>query len=116
MAAPVEINIEYTRGDSEPFVFALKDSDGVALDVSGSTFEFEVGNEDDGDSATYTSLFTLSATFVTDGTDGLIKFTPTSVNTDVEADTYFYDVQQETPTVRTIIKGTFKILVQVNTS
>lgn len=116
MAEPTVIDIEYTREDNEPFAFQLNDADGNALNVSGSTFTMTVNTESDADSATSSELFTLTGTFLTDGTDGRILFTPTSVNTDLDADVYFYDVQQDTPTRRTIIRGELTILTQVTTT
>jgi hypothetical protein len=115
MAKPVTINIEYTRGDTEPFGFTIKDAAGAVVDVSGSTFTLTVNTESDGDSASSVELFTLTATFVTDGTDGKIRFTPTTIESNQVAAVYFYDVQQDTPTIRTIVSGTFTILTQVNT-
>jgi len=112
MAAPTKIDLQYTREDNQPIGFVLNDADGAAVNITtGFAFTMTVNTSDDAD-AGGTELFQLAGSIVS-GPLGQFKFTPTSVNTDLDADVYFYDVQQDTPTRRTIAKGQFEILPQV---
>lgn len=51
------------------FRFTLKDQDGVAVDVSGASAKSVIFKAPDGTSTTQ------SASFTTDGTDGVIEYT-----------------------------------------
>jgi len=113
MPAPAIANLEYTREDNHPISFQLIDEDGVAVDIStGFTFTMSVADADDADDPGTAVLFALAGA-VTDGPNGVVQFTPSSVQSDLVADVYFYDVQQDTPTRRTIAKGQIEILTQV---
>ena len=112
LGAPTTINLCYTRGDSRGIVFTVRDENGAALDVSSNTFQLVVNSEEDSDDTGNVVQFTLSHTFVTDGTDGQIRFAPTTTESNIVAETYFYDMRQLTPTVHTLATGTFQILTR----
>lgn len=113
MAAPTEIDLQYTREDTHPIPFQMRNDSGDAVDISvGFTFTMTVNSLSDGDDASAVIQFTLTGV-VTDGVNGVFQFTPGIGDADLDADVYFYDVQQDAPTRRTIASGKFEILTQV---
>ena len=110
---PVEVDICVTKEDSTPFSFTIKDEDAVAIDVTGFSFLLTVdpSNEPTDDT---TKLFQLTAA-LTDPANGIITFSPSSVQLDQSPDVYFYDIEQTNGSgdVRTIVKGKFTIEAQV---
>jgi len=111
--APTALDIEYTRGDDRAIVATVKKNK-IAQVITGNTYELEVNTHPDADDPAAVSLFTVSSTLPGGGTDGKVSFKPTSVNTDILAKVYFYDISQITPSVHTVAKGKFKILVEIN--
>jgi hypothetical protein len=111
----------WARGDTKPRVFTIRDSAGVALDISGSTFKMTVNTDKDPSVAVPgTELFSVAGTFVTDGTNGQVQFAPTPVGW---ADglpslptTVFYDIEETdgATAVDTLIKGKVKIIQDVS--
>jgi hypothetical protein len=113
MAAPIALDVSYTRGDSVPIPFTLTDLDGVAIDISGFTFELTVDpNPDPTDAGD--NLFSLTGA-ITDAANGKFQFAPTIVQSDQTPDTYFYDIQMIDGSLakQTIVKGKFTILPDI---
>lgn len=114
MATPTALDISRTKGDTYADEYTIKDSAGVAIDVTGFSFLFSVDpapNPTD-DS---TRLFQIAGTLV-DAANGRISFAPTSMQADLlEPSVYFYDIQQidGASAVRTIAKGVFTITAQI---
>jgi len=117
----VDKEVCWARGDTKPRVFTIKDSAGVALDISGSTFKMTVNTDKDPSVATPgTVLFTVAGTFVTDGLDGQIQFAP-DVATWADGlpslpTTVFYDIEETdgVAAIDTLIKGKVKIIQDVS--
>jgi hypothetical protein len=74
-------------------VFTIKDSTGVALDVSGSTFKMTVDSLKNPPDGT-TVQFSIVGAFVTDGINGQIYFAPAAMDTDIDPAGYFYDIEE----------------------
>ena len=107
---PKNIPICRTRGDDEPIIFTLS-SGGSALDVSGMTFILTIDTLEEPPDNT-TNVGSLSSTFVTDGTDGKIMFSPDATIRDLTANIErFYDVQRTDGSgkKKTIIKSTWDV-------
>lgn len=96
--------MERTRGDTYPFTIVLKDSSGVVIDITGSSFVMTVDPSESptGDLA---NLFELSGV-LTAPTAGEVVFTLTTDNADNVGE-YFYDIQQLDPFgyLRTVLRG-----------
>jgi hypothetical protein len=90
MAAPTAINIKRKRGDTRRMVFAIKDSDGTAVDLtSWNTFVMTIAPSPNPEDNT-SSVGAFTGTVV-DAAAGRVSFTPT---VDVPpAGFYFYDAQ-----------------------
>jgi hypothetical protein len=84
-------DIEWGRDDDDTKVFTIRDSAGVALDISLYDFDLTVNSEKD--PTTNPAAFTIAGAFVTDGTDGKIGFTPGVGDTAIAVGKYFYDLQ-----------------------
>ena len=80
------------RGDSNAKGFVRQDSDGVVIDVTGFSFKLTVNSEKDPTDVT-NQQFTISGVLV-DAVNGQISFAPSTADTDIAPDTYFYDIEQ----------------------
>ncbi len=80
------------RGDSNAKGFVRQDSAGVAIDVTGFSFKLTVNSEKDPTNTT-NQQFTIIGVLV-DAVAGQISFAPTTTDTDIAPDTYFYDIEQ----------------------
>ncbi len=108
-------DICWGRGDSDPRVFTVLQSDGVTVeDVSGWTFTLTVNSEKD-PADQVNEQFSLTGALVTDGTDGQVAFTPTTGETDVAPGKYFYDIERKIggTSVKTLIKAVCLIVQDV---
>lgn len=105
----------WARGDNDPKTFTIRDSSGVAVDISLWTMSMAVNTESDPPDTT-TEIFNITGVFVTDGTDGKISFTPPAASLDsVEApSTAYYDVNRVIPSKKTIIKATVKFIMDID--
>ena len=81
------------RGDTKRKVFTIKDGNGNALDVSGSSFILSVNTLKSPPDGT-TLQFAIASAFVNGGTDGQIYFAPAPGDTDLPSGNYFYDLQE----------------------
>lgn len=106
-------NINYARGDDIPIEFTIEDNS-VAQDVTGFTFEFAVNTERNPTDAS-NEQFRLTAV-LTDPSNGVIEFRPSTVNTDLAPAVYYYDLQQiDTGGFKhTLHKSTFTISQDIN--
>ena len=100
------LEICWARGDDDPKTFTVRDSDGVALDISAWTLSLAV-NTDLNPATSANEIFRVAGVFVGDGTDGEIAFTPPANSLDaVEAPgVAYYDIQRITPSKKTLVKG-----------
>ena len=80
------------RGDSSAKGFTVKDSDEVAINITGFTFKLTVNSEKDPTDTTNQKFTVVGA--ITDAPNGKVAFSPTTANTDIEPGTYFYDIEQ----------------------
>jgi len=110
---PQDTDLCRSRGDTEPLVITIK-KDGTAIDVSGWSFKFTVDPSSDPTVDT-ANLFQLTGTFVTDGTDGQVQFSPSAVQMDITPDIYFYDIERTDGAgkIRTIMSGQFEVLQDI---
>ena len=80
------------RGDSSAKGFTVQDSNEVAIDITGFTFKLTINSEKDPTDTT-NQQFTITGA-ITDATAGKVAFSPTTTDTDITPDTYFYDIEQ----------------------
>lgn len=102
----------WARDDADPRVFTIKDDAGAVIDISTWTFTLTVNSEKDPTDVTG-QQFTIAGALVTDGTDGKVSFTPAPGDTDITPNKYFYDIQRNTPSKKTLIKGQCIILQDI---
>lgn len=102
----------FNRGDNPTFEFLFNDSDGNAIDFTGSTVVLTVNPKRDG---SQTDTFQLSPAVALDST-GVVQFAPTVANMTIATGTYHYDVQwtNTSSKIRTIAYGDWVIDVEVN--
>ena len=115
-----EEDLVFTRGDTFVWSRTIKDSDGVAVDITGRTYEIAV--DDEQRPADETGQLTVISGTVPTGTDGVVQFEITTANwAAIEAAitsypaTLFYDLEETTSgKVRTLRKGKFKVKQDIN--
>lgn len=107
----------WARGDNDEKAFTIKDSAGVAIDISTWTLSMAVNTEKDPADVT-NEIFKVAGAFVTDGTDGQIGFTPPAMSLDAVAapGKAFYDINRVTPSKKTLVKGTVTFVMDVDKS
>ena len=106
----------WARGDDDPRDFTLSDANGP-IDISTWTMSMAV-NTDKNPTNTTNEIFSVVGTFVTDGTDGQIRFTPPANTLDnvTAPGKAFYDINRLTPSKKTILKGTVEFVMDVDKS
>jgi hypothetical protein len=107
-----DVNICWAREDADTKVFTIKDDTGAVINISTWTFTLSVDAEKDPPDAT-TLQFAITGSLVTDGTDGKVGFTPAALDTDITPKKYFYDIQRNSPSKKTLIKGTCEIIQDI---
>jgi len=85
------MKIKYTRGDTDPFKFTLKDKDESPVDITGWSFLFTV-NKNENPINTADQQFQLVGV-IDSGIEGKFSFRPTATDTDIVG-FFFYDVQR----------------------
>jgi len=106
---PAEIDLCFTRGDSTPWTFTIKDSSGSAVNITGYSFLLTVDP-----SATpvddIANLFQLVGTII-DGPNGIVQFQMSTAQSNQTPADYYFDLQQTdgSSNIRTIAKGKFTI-------
>lgn len=105
----------WARGDNDPRIFTIKDSAGVAVDISTWTLSMAVNTEKD-PTDTVNEIFSVAGVFVTDGTDGQISFTPPATTLDAvgAGEKAFYDINRLTPSIKTLVKGSVLFIMDVD--
>jgi hypothetical protein len=105
----------WARGDNDPKTFTIRDGQGVAIDISGWTLSMAV-NSDKDPLNTINEIFSVAGVFVTDGTDGRISFTPPANSLDNvgAGEVAFYDINRLTPSIKTLVKGQVKFLMDID--
>lgn len=106
-------NICWARGDTSPRVFTI----GGGIDISTSTFRLVVSTEKN-PTGSVGVLFDVAGSFVTDGTDGQVQFSPSpatwadALNLPTKA---FYEIEETKAggAIETLIKGTVEILQDI---
>ena len=113
--ATESFNLCWARGDNDPKTFTIKDSAGVAIDISTWTLSMAVNTEKD-PADTVNEIFSVAGVFVTDGTDGQISFTPPSTTLDAVAapGAAFYDINRVTPSKKTLVKGKVVFVMDID--
>lgn len=117
---PDRENICVRRGDSPVIpiqVKALNDdgTPGDPVDITGYSFRLTVDPSSEPVDAT-NNLFSLTGV-ITDASQGKVQFQPTTAQTGTVGE-FFYDVQMTTttPSVRTVLWGTFEISQDISKS
>jgi hypothetical protein len=105
MAEVTEEMIKRTRGDTYPISVTLKDSSGVAIDITGGTFALTVNSEEN-PTDTANQLFTEAGT-ITNAVGGVVEFAVSLSNSDQTPGVYYYDVQytDSAGNIRTVLRG-----------
>lgn len=80
------------RGDSDAKGFIIEDSLGVAVDITGFSFKLTVNTEKD-PTDQVNEQFSITGV-ITDATNGKVSFAPSTTDTDITPQTYFYDIEQ----------------------
>lgn len=102
---PDEIDICISRGDDTPMAFRMQEA-GVDLTIAGFTYLLSVDTREEPDDVA-TQLFQLTGVEVSP----LVTFSPTTSNTDLTPDDYFFDIQETNTAgkLRTVAKGKFTV-------
>lgn len=110
MAVPAKQNLSITRGDTETVVVTMKDSAGVAINVTGRTYRAQIRTTKD--SSTIDASFTCT---VTNGAAGEITCTilPATTAT-LSVGTHYWDFEETSAgIVSTILAGSVNVLADV---
>ncbi len=107
------------RGDSPVIRIQVKsrNSDGTAgtvIDVTGYSFRLTVDPSPEPEDDT-NNLFSLTGV-ITDAASGEVEFQPSVSQTAANVGEFFYDIQMvtTTPSVRTVLWGTFEITQDIS--
>ncbi len=107
--------LEIYRGDSYPLELTIKDkATKTVIDLTGYSFLMTVDTlQDPPDDST--KVFEITGVLDVDPTTGKVVFTPTALQTAIDPETYFYDVQMidSSSNIRTIVKDKLKILQDI---
>lgn len=109
LAEPDVIDLCRARGDSFADEFIIKDKNRVVIPITGFSFLLTV-DPSPTPTGSGNNVFQLTGV-ITDGPNGVVEFSPTTTESDVTPQTYFYDIQQTDGggKVRTIAKGPYDI-------
>ncbi len=101
------------RGDSDAKGFVVQDSAGVAVDITGFTFKLTVSSDKD-PTDQVNEQFTVAGV-IGDPLLGTVSFAPSTSDTDITPDVYFYDIEQTDAgsRIKTIIKGKCQIVQDI---
>lgn len=104
-----DVNITRKRGDNYPFQWTLTDSSGTAVDITGYSFTMVADPASDPTDSS-DNVLSLTGT-LSDPTNGVFLFSPTTEEMNITPGTYFYEVQMidASANVRTIVEGQFTI-------
>lgn len=101
------------RGDTAADEFTILDENQLPVNITSFSFVLSVNtlkNPPDGT----TELYRITGTIL-DGPNGVVEFTPSSLQANQTPGKYFYDVQMTDAggRIRTIDKGTYKYLQDI---
>lgn len=104
---PPSLDLCFSRGDTVPWTFTVKDNAGVPVDITGFSFLLTVDPSPEPTTST-NNLFQLTGT-ITNPTGGVVRFSMTALQADQAPNTYYYDLQMTDGAgkIRTISKGEF---------
>lgn len=105
-----EIDVTRVRGDTFPFAFNMKDSNGNAVDITGFSYKLSVDTREEPDDET-TQLFKLTGS-ITDAANGVVQFTLSEAQSDQDPSEYYFDVEQtdDNSKIRTVVKGKWTVV------
>lgn len=108
-------NLTIIKGDTTPISVTLKDSAGVAIDITGATVFFTV-KENKEKSDNY-AVIKKDVTSHTDPTAGITVINLTAAETSVKAGSYFWDIQikYDDGTIQSTTSGICDIVQDVTT-
>ena len=88
-------DIKYYRGDTEPIIVKVTDSQGNGINLTGYSFILTVDSRSAPDD-TSTRLFTINGTVDPDQStnEGIVRFPMTEAESNQEPGTYYYDIQR----------------------
>jgi len=106
---PTRVNITRKRGDTKAIVFIVKDATTkIAVDISLWTNFLLTVDPSKAPTDALANIFQATGAFVTDGTDGKVKFFPPGTSA---IGNFFFDAQAENNDTKkeTIAEGSYKI-------
>lgn len=106
------------KRDSISFRLTCKDSCGNAIDITGYTVYFTVKSLANISSGDNTATIQKIVTSHTDPESGITHIALTSTDTNVDAGTYYYDIQIKTTTgaISSCVKGQIEIIQDITAS
>ena len=115
VGGPADCPLERVRGDSKLLQVVLKDTAGVAIDVTGYTGTWTIDTLKDPPDAN-TNVVTISGIPTGTPIDGIIEFSPTAVEMDITPQSYFYDIEitDAASKTNTVIKSKIKIIQDIS--
>ncbi len=101
------ITVERYRGDTYANIFAIKDSNGDPIDITGYSFKLTVNTLKEPDSD-LTQLFQITGALVSPSL-GTVKFAPNVTQADQDPGTYYFDIQMTdgTGAIQTVALGKY---------
>jgi hypothetical protein len=101
------------RGDSRAKGFQILDDDDVAVNIAGFTYKLTVNSDKDPTNQNNEQFSIVGV--ITDAANGKVSFAPTTVQTDITPDVYFYDIEEVDGggSVSTLIKGKALIIQDI---
>lgn len=110
------VDITYKRGDSRAITFKVINIEtGDPLDLTGYASPVLAVNSDPVPTDTTDEKFKVTGTIDPTPSTGRISFSPTTVQSDLTPDTYFYDAQviDASGGLLTFVQGKFKIVQDI---
>lgn len=105
-----DTQVIYFRGDSYAKEFTITDeTTGDPINITGYTMTMSVDSLKTPPDAS-TELFTITGTII-NALDGVVSFTPSSTNNDVQESRYYYKIRMSSgSTIRTAIRDKYVII------
>jgi predicted phosphoribosyltransferase len=110
MAVPAKQNLSMTRGDTETVVVTMKDSTGIAIDITGRTYRAQIRTTKD--SSTIDASFSCS---ISNAAAGEVTCTILPITTaTLTVGTHYWDFEETSDgVVSTILAGSVNVLADV---
>ncbi len=108
-------DISIYRGDSKTYNINFKDSDGVAIDITGYTIRFTV--KENKTDAQGDAIIAKEITSHSDPTNGVTSVSLSTSDTDLTVKDYVYDFEMEDTSgnITTFLEGIFRIKQDITT-